>query len=517
MERSQGAVSSQYEYDPAGRLVHHRAGYRPSGNVQNSRAGTVLERVYAYDLSGQLVARGDTLRGRQDFRYDPTGRILAALPGAGSHQPRELFAFDPAGNLLDGSEAQVGRHHAADGRGGLGVVGDNRLRFYQDLHFEYDVHGNVIKRTRGNQKAGHHEVVQLRWNADHQLVEASTTRHGVTQTTRYAYDALGRRVTKADAFGTTHFLWDGDLMVLKERGGNGALFVYEPSSFVPLATVQGTQDDRQTYWYQCDQIGAPLELTDAQGRIAWAADYKVWGEATLRPVARTGTDDGPTRRRMGNGPGVDWSEGASARSSSPPPIEQPFRFQGQQFDEETGLHYNRFRYYDPAVGRFASQDPIGLFGNANTYSYAPSSSKYVDPLGLAPFKPCPCVCRNILAQMQGNGREYGTYAAVPPDSHHIIQNAAAQNIPGYSRSKAPAVQLGGRSTTIGSEHYIATQVQRQAGGGTYAAERRIGYKAIRRAGLSEQESKCLFMMHVDPHFNGLGVNGSTTTRIPGNR
>lgn len=108
--------------------------------------------------------------------------------------------------------------------------------------------------------------------------------------------------------------------------------------------------------------------------------------------------------------------------------------------------------------------------------------------------------------MQSNGRQYGKYSAVPPDSHHIIQNASAIQIPGYSRRKAPAVQLVGKSTTIGSEHYIATQVQRQAGGGTYAAERRIGYKALRRAGISEEESKCLFLMHVDPHFNNLGVS-----------
>ncbi len=108
------------------------------------------------------------------------------------------------------------------------MVGNNRLRFYQDLHFEYDLHGNVVRRTRGNQKAGHHEVAELRW-------------------------------------------------MHSQRGGKASLFIYEPGSFVPLATVQGTQQpgDRRIYWYQCDQIGAPLELTDAQGHIAWAADYKV--------------------------------------------------------------------------------------------------------------------------------------------------------------------------------------------------------------------------------------------------
>ncbi|WOI45170.1 RHS repeat-associated core domain-containing protein [Acidovorax sp. BLS4] len=134
-------------------------------------------------------------------------------------------------------------------------------------------------------------------------------------------------------------------------------------------------------------------MTDAQGRIAWAADYKVWGEATLRTIARTGTDDRLIQRRMGHGPGTDHSNGASSSSSVPPPIEQPFRFQGQQLDEETGLHYNRFRYYDAAVGRFVSQDPIGLMGGTNASIYAPNSINWVDQLGLRSKRDrrkCPC-------------------------------------------------------------------------------------------------------------------------------
>ncbi|WP_233626402.1 MULTISPECIES: RHS repeat-associated core domain-containing protein [unclassified Delftia] len=70
----------------------------------------------------------------------------------------------------------------------------------------------------------------------------------------------------------------------------------------------------------------------------------------MRSVLRTGTDDRPVSARA-------WGSKPVA-PPPPPPIEQPFRFQGQQFDEETGLHYNRFRYYDPVVGRFVSQGPI---------------------------------------------------------------------------------------------------------------------------------------------------------------
>jgi len=65
------------------------------------------------------------------------------------------------------------------------------------------------------------------------------------------------------------------------------------------------------------------------------------------------------------------------------PTDQSIRFQGQWHDPETGLHYNRFRYYDPDVGRFIHQDPIGLLGGINLYQYAPNPMAWIDPLGLA--------------------------------------------------------------------------------------------------------------------------------------
>uniref|UniRef100_UPI001FC86F6F RHS repeat-associated core domain-containing protein n=1 Tax=Burkholderia gladioli TaxID=28095 RepID=UPI001FC86F6F len=73
------------------------------------------------------------------------------------------------------------------------------------------------------------------------------------------------------------------------------------------------------------------------------------------------------------------SGGAVARNA--------LRFQGQQVDDETGLHYNRHRYYDPVSGRFTSRDPIKLAGGSNIYQYAPNSVEWVDPLGLWPGQP----------------------------------------------------------------------------------------------------------------------------------
>uniref|UniRef100_UPI002ABE873B RHS repeat domain-containing protein n=1 Tax=Burkholderia cepacia TaxID=292 RepID=UPI002ABE873B len=108
-------------------------------------------------------------------------------------------------------------------------------------------------------------------------------------------------------------------------------------------------------WYQCDQLGTPQELTDEQSEIAWGAEYRAWG--AVKEVIRKASDG---RVELRN----------------------PIRFQGQYHDHETGLHYNRYRYYDPEVGRFVSKDPMGLAAGINPHVYAPSPVRWAAPLGL---------------------------------------------------------------------------------------------------------------------------------------
>lgn len=107
-------------------------------------------------------------------------------------------------------------------------------------------------------------------------------------------------------------------------------------------------------------------------------------------------------------------------------------------------------------------------------------------------------------------------AAGLKDAHHVIQDAAVRDLPGYDTNLARGVQLSGPSTARGTPHYTATQVQRQSGGGTYAAERRIGYKALRRAGMSEADARQA-IQEADGYFFSIGVRMDTPTRIPGNR
>ena len=111
---------------------------------------------------------------------------------------------------------------------------------------------------------------------------------------------------------------------------------------------QAEGEEQQLYYFHTDQIGTPLEMTDHEGQIVWQATYKAWGS-----VERLAVND----------------------------VEQNLRFQGQYFDDETGLHYNTFRYYDPEVGRFIMQDPIGLDGGSNLYRYVPSPTGWIDPWG----------------------------------------------------------------------------------------------------------------------------------------
>ncbi|MGE6721329.1 hypothetical protein ACQKGD_29025 [Peribacillus frigoritolerans] len=122
---------------------------------------------------------------------------------------------------------------------------------------------------------------------------------------------------------------------------------------------------------------------------------------------------------------------------------------------------------------------------------------------------------NLQFFSKSNGTHRQLTSMKVKDSHHIIQDAAVRDIPGYHRNNAPAIHLQGPNKK-GTEHYKASKVQRQSGGGTYASERRIGYKAMRRAGVSRDQAR-REIKRADKYFGTLKVNPKTKTHIPGNR
>ena len=91
---------------------------------------------------------------------------------------------------------------------------------------------------------------------------------------------------------------------------------------------------------------------------------------------------------------------------SPEHITQPLRFQGQYFDAESGLHYNRYRYYSPKQQRFINQDPIGLAGGINHYQYAPNPINWVDPMGLSCKEGVAIVRQFVNGYQEGHFKEF---------------------------------------------------------------------------------------------------------------
>ncbi|WP_191630152.1 RHS repeat-associated core domain-containing protein, partial [Pseudomonas fluorescens] len=171
--------------------------------------------------------------------------------------------------------------------------------------------------------------------------------------------AFGRRIAKTVDDHTTEFFWQGDNLVAESSREHYRSYVYEPGTFRPLAMLDGKGPRKACpFYYQLDHLGTPQELTDFGGEIVWSAKYNAYGKVTHLAV----------------GGGEQ--------------LEQPLRFQGQYFDVESGLHYNRHRYYDPEVGRYLTPDPVKLAGGLNQYGYALNPTGWVDPLGLACL-PCP--------------------------------------------------------------------------------------------------------------------------------
>ena len=117
--------------------------------------------------------------------------------------------------------------------------------------------------------------------------------------------------------------------------------------FAPLVVAEDGESRQQTHYFHCDQIGIPREMTDKDGKLLWFGNYTGWGR--LKEETKV-TDS----------------------------AYQPFRLQNQYADRETGLHYNFFRYYEPDAGRFVNQDPIGLEGGKNFYSYSSNTTKWID-------------------------------------------------------------------------------------------------------------------------------------------
>ena len=483
-------LTAERQYDPQSRLISLSL-HRTTANSQQQ----LQHRRYHWNQSGELEKIHDAERGVTQYQYDPLGQLLRA-----NHpEQEEVFAFDPAGNILSGDDStdkendkkasrsiqnqnqnqndDKSQNHPAPSkatdryteeqpapgfrpgvRPSLGKVTGNLLaRYFQSQGltnqnddwayekqaYDYDIQGNTVVKTQiiaqPTINAANDEVsLQCEYDSQNQLIK--TTKifsdpklEQYQQVTHYQYDGFNRRIAKSVV--TNHqaslslFIWDGDNLLQEINPQNCTTYVYEPGSFIPLAQVisdqgidhfkqQGrpthliadqrwtkVQSDQQhnghvlawyqqqqqeqqhlialqeriqhsqqhsqqdkIYYYDCDHLGTPQTLVDELGNCVWSARYKAWGRIRQLDQNR---------------------------------IQQPLRFQGQYEDQETGFYYNRFRYYDPDIGRFITQDPIGLLGGINLYQYAANTTAWVDPLGLSSKN-----CGSDVAKSAGQlGRE----------------------------------------------------------------------------------------------------------------
>ncbi|MDR9754992.1 RHS repeat-associated core domain-containing protein [Pseudomonas sp. SZMC_28357] len=322
VQRRQGLLLSQYQYDDQGRLHAHSVS-------QQDRL--LIQRRYAYNANGNLAGIDDSRNGRRSYHYDPLDRLISVRGST-----PETFAHDPAGNLLGQSDQPVAN---------LANVKGNRLLMQGDRHYEYDAYGNLIRERRGT---GQRLVTEYAYDCLHRLIGVSLPGGG---TASYRYDAFGRRIAKTVDGHTTEFLWQGERLVAESADDRYRSYIYEPGTFRPLAMLDGEDPLKAApFYYQLDHLGTPQELTDYSGEIVWSANYRAYGNLATLHIAD---------------------------------IDNPLRFQGQYFDAETGLHYNRHRYYNPGTGRFLTPDPIKLAGGLNNYQYVPNPTSWVDPLGLS--------------------------------------------------------------------------------------------------------------------------------------
>ncbi|PSH42179.1 hypothetical protein BA193_15740 [Yersinia pseudotuberculosis] len=250
-----------------------------------------------------------------------------------------------------------------------------------DSQYRYDAGGRLVEKR--SQKDGYRpQLWRYRWNEQDQLSELITP---TGARWRYGYDAFGRRIRKLRVVDTPPlnemdapstgpataslagyaYLWSGDQLIEEVpvyadgtvAYEQGIHWLYAPGGLTPMARyAQG-----KLHYVVADHLGTPRELLNEQGKVVWASRLSTWGQAEL------------------------WRQAANEEDR----VSCNLRFAGQYADAESGLHYNRFRYYDGETGQYLCPDPIGLEGGLNPYGYVHNPVSWVDPLGLATCPPHP--------------------------------------------------------------------------------------------------------------------------------
>ncbi len=331
--------------------------YRLSRLTSGSALTTILDLSYDYDANGNITVIDDTTttdggsagNAGSSYQYDVLDRLSGSTGDYGSLN----YQYDPLGNRLSkettttttdggsaGNAGAVTTYSYNTGSNQLNSVIINPATDNITSSYQYDGNGNPLQ---VNSSDGSTEALTSTYNAANRLATISKP----SVTANYTYNALGQRTTKQIVGNaTTHYAYNESGQLLGEYTAQGQVIKeYLYFNGQPLAQVTVNS----IYTYHNDHLGTPKVLTDQNKNIVWQAEYTPFGEAT-QTIAT---------------------------------VENNLRFLGQYFDEETSLHYNYFRYYDPRLGRYLRSDPLGLYDGSNTYAYVQQNPlNNTDSLGL---------------------------------------------------------------------------------------------------------------------------------------
>ncbi|EOM8202186.1 RHS repeat-associated core domain-containing protein, partial [Escherichia coli] len=412
--------------------------YTPAGQLQRQHLNSLqYDRDYTWNDNGELI-RISSPRQTRSYSYSTTGRLTGVHTTAANLDIRIPYATDPAGNRLPDPELHPDST--------LSMWPDNRIARDAHYLYRYDRYGRLTEKTdlipEGGIRTDDERTHRYHYDSQHRLVHYTRTQYAEPLVeSRYLYDPLGRRVAKRvwrrerDLTGwmslsrkpqVTWYGWDGDRLTTIQNDRSRIQTIYQPGSFTPLIRVEtatgelartqrrsladalqqsGGEDGgsvvfppvlvqmldrleseiladrvseesrrwlascgltveqmqnqmdpvytpaRKIHLYHCDHRGLPLALVSTEGATEWCAEYDEWGNLL--------------------------------NEENPHQLQQLIRLPGQQYDEESGLYYNRHRYYDPLQGRYITQDPIGLKGGWNFYQYPLNPVQYIDSMGLA--------------------------------------------------------------------------------------------------------------------------------------
>ncbi|QHS63724.1 RHS repeat-associated core domain-containing protein [Chitinophaga agri] len=404
IERSlPGGVKSSWIFDDAG---------MPAAHFVDSNAREMRRRHYRWDANHQLKQIVDGIsKGVVKFGQDDFSNLAWAQYEDGQYDYR---LPDKVGNLYR-SQLRKDRKYGAGGQ----------LLEAANARFMYDEEGNLTRKIAAGGKIWEYE-----WYGTGMLKQVVRPDG---KTVAFRYDALGRRIEKIYQDKIFRFVWDSDVLLhewsyaVKDRPvitidelGNirqGSpepvppetlvTWVFNEGTFVPAARIAGNEQ----YSVITDHLGTPCEVYDARGERVWNCELDVYGNV---------------RRLTGDKQLI------------------PFRYQGQYDDAETGLYYNRFRYYSPEEGGYISQDPSGLNGGMRLYGYV-NTTDYVDPMGLIPVPPQGPVTplkspptdammrarADELAEMYGSSKGWKTVAVAhaidPKTGDHFLVISASDN------------------------------------------------------------------------------------------